>query len=96
LRHPGDPKLRQVIRRNRDAIGILTLSGAGIKRVVDGEQCSPISKTCKSGSRSHCRSRDRILLIDANSSEPMVARLSAAAFARYRRPAAHGLKLSTS
>ena len=41
LRHPGDPKLRQVIRRNRDAIGILPLSGAWIKRVVDGEQCRP-------------------------------------------------------
>ena len=38
LRHPGEPDLREVISRNRNAVGILALTGTGIERVVDDEQ----------------------------------------------------------
>ena len=30
LRHPGEPDLREVIRRNRNAVGILALTGTGL------------------------------------------------------------------
>ena len=88
LRHPGEPDLREVVRRNHNAIGILALTGIGIERVVDDEQrCADQQDMQQRLAQPSPEKRWRRLGRCGAHREPMAALC--------RRPA-HGLTPSTS